>query len=103
MTGGKPEKSLHNAGQINKGILNLTGFPIFFRKESKMKVGDRRPSHHCPLWCDGKGCYDEVQEIIRGKKHLVWIIHCKELEKLTSKAVGKANSIIRRKAGKGVK
>lgn len=52
----------------------------------------KRKSKSCPSYCDGKGCFDSYEpRTIDGKKFKVWVIHCKELEKISERALNLIN------------
>ena len=46
----------------------------------------RRKSKTCPGYCKEKGCYDTYEKrVIGGKPFMVWVSHCKSLEKISNK------------------
>jgi len=50
----------------------------------------KRKSKYCLKWCDGKGCYDTWEKrLLGGVPTWTWVIHCKELEKINKKVLGK--------------
>jgi len=50
----------------------------------------KRKSRHCPKWCDGIGCFESYEKrTIFEKERMVWVLHCKELEKIHKKILRK--------------
>jgi len=59
-----------------------------------MKLGQVRKSISCPKFCKLKDCYERTEEkTFEGKKYLVWVVHCKTLDRICNQAIGLTNKI----------
>lgn len=49
----------------------------------------KRKSINCPPFCKHKDCYETYEKrLLGGIPYMVWIIHCKALEKIHNKILG---------------
>lgn len=58
------------------------------RKPKGVKEGTKKPSGHCPPFCDGIGCYEQLIRLKLGHKKIwIWELHCKSSDRVTNKVL----------------